>query len=134
MKPMIAYVAAPFKRKPEAKKFAQELERYGVQVTSRWHTTHPDTDDPEGLAQQARDDLDDIDQADTFILLNFKGWLMEGQGGKHVETGYALAKGKRVIIVGKRWNVFHYLPEVLVVGSLEELVGRAPQRVGEEVI
>jgi hypothetical protein len=30
-------------------------------------------------------------------------------GGRHVEFGLALAQGKRVIIVGPRENVFHYL-------------------------
>ena len=32
--------------------------------------------------------------------------------GHHVEFGYALAQGKRIILVGHRENVFNYLPEI----------------------
>ena len=39
-------------------------------------------------------------------------------GGSHVEFGLALAQGKRVIVVGPRENVFHYLlPESQIFGT-----------------
>lgn len=128
---MTVYIAAPFKRKREAQEVAAQLAELGVKATSRWHSTHPSTDDPAELAIQAKEDLDDVDQADVFMLLNYKGWVMEGQGGKHVETGYALARGKRVVLVGKRWNVFHYLPQVEVVTDPAHIL---QQRTGDEVV
>lgn len=132
---MRAYIAAPFKRKKEALEAQNLLRELGIGSTTRWLSQHPSTDDPAELAVQAQDDLEDVDTADIFILLNYKGWVMEGQGGKHVETGYALAKGKPVYVVGKPWNVFHYLPQVKVVAGLREVASDAlVQRVGEEVV
>ena len=132
---MIAYIAAPFKRKREALEVARELEGMGIESNARWLTAHPDSDDPVELGRQAEDDLRDVAAADIFILLNYKGWLMEGQGGKHVETGYALAMGKPVYLVGKRWNVFHYLPHINVVQGPGELAALAlGQRTGDETV
>jgi hypothetical protein len=37
---------------------------------------------------------------------------IRSRGGHHVEFGYALAQGKRIILVGHRENVFNYLPEI----------------------
>lgn len=34
------------------------------------------------------------------------------RGGRHVEYGIALARGVRVIVVGFRENIFHWLPQV----------------------
>lgn len=43
-------------------------------------------------------------------------------GGKHVETGMALALRKPVHVVGRRENVFHYHPRVVVHETLGDLV------------
>lgn len=34
------------------------------------------------------------------------------RGGRHVEFGIALANGARVIVVGHRENIFHWLPQI----------------------
>jgi len=41
-----------------------------------------------------------------------KGYTRSGRGGRHVEFGYAMAKGKRLIVVGYRENLFHEHPSV----------------------
>ena len=35
-----------------------------------------------------------------------------GKGGRHVEFGYGLGLGKKMIVVGPRENVFHTLPQI----------------------
>jgi hypothetical protein len=41
-----------------------------------------------------------------------KGRTNSGRGGRHVEFGYAMALGKRLIVVGHRENLFHEHPTV----------------------
>ena len=104
------------------------LARIGVGTTSRWLNGHHGIDfdaiSGEERGRFAQEDLDDLDAADTFVLWNPRHHHRGGRGGRHVETGYALAHGKRVILVGERENVFHYLPEVEVVKDFPSLVER----------
>jgi 3-deoxy-D-manno-octulosonic-acid transferase len=60
--------------------------------------------------------------ADTLLLLNAPEWMQAGTGGRHVEFGYALALGKRIVVVGDApGNVFHRLPQVALVTSVDEV-------------
>jgi nucleoside 2-deoxyribosyltransferase len=62
----------------------------------------------------------EVVEADVLILIaEPDGSLV--RGGKHVETGMAMAWGKRVYVLGKRENVFHWHPNVTVCETLEEL-------------
>jgi hypothetical protein len=47
--------------------------------------------------------------ADAVIIFTEIPNTVLATGGRHVEFGLALAQGKRVIVVGPRENVFHYL-------------------------
>jgi len=47
--------------------------------------------------------------ADAVIVFTEIPNAVLATGGSHVEFGLALAQGKRVIVVGPRENVFHYL-------------------------
>ncbi len=76
------------------------------------------------LAAIARQDFEDIASAGVVVVFNPPAACTVGRGGRHVETGYAL--GKRVVLVGARGNVFHWLPEIPFVPdgpALSELVG-----------
>ena len=75
-------------------------------MTSRWHKH--DYTPPEDQSICALHDLEDVDSADTLVLLSLPG----GGGGKNVEFGYALAKGKRLLLCGEPRNVFEHLPQV----------------------
>lgn len=97
------YIAAPGPLLDHAKALRAVLVGAGITVTARWlDCTFEDT--PEA----ARMDLDDIDAADTLIALNPAPWRDKGTGGRHVELGYAVARGKRVLLFGARTNVFHF--------------------------
>lgn len=51
-----------------------------------------------------------------------KGKVGGGRGGRHVEFGYAMAKGKRLIVVGHRENLFHEHPAVEFFASMWDMV------------
>lgn len=79
-------------------------------VTSSWLFI------PEGTrskhAMEAMDyafkDLADVNAADILVLFNPPG--VPQSPGRNIEFGYALAKGKQLMIVGERKGVFQYLP------------------------
>jgi hypothetical protein len=69
--------------------------------------------------------LMDIARAQAVVLFNIAKIHRTGTGGRHVETGIAIATGKPVVVYGDRENVFHYLPTVRCVprgATLSDLV------------
>jgi len=114
---MKVYIAAPWKRKLDAKLASHLLTAAGHVVTSRWIDYHGDTTDPEELAIEAVNDMEDLDAADVLLLLN-----LEKSEGKAVETGIALVEGLWILGVGQPSNVFHYLPEIQWVESMTEAI------------
>jgi hypothetical protein len=122
------YLAAAFQRQAEIHRYGALLEAAGHSVTSRWLASHEDTgavpggpplDTPEFLAQQALEDIEDVQAADAVV--SFTSPSM-GRGGRHVEFGLAIALGKQLIVVGPREHVFHYLPAVRYLGSPAEFL------------
>jgi len=115
---MRIYLAARYARRYEMQAVATELREMGHEVTSRWIGGSYEMEEhvpPRERARLALEDYEDLMRADCVISFT-EGPLepldQPGHGGRHVEFGLALALGKRVIIVGWRENVFHYLPVV----------------------
>lgn len=114
------YLAARYSRNPQMRDYAEQLRELGYRVVSRWIHQHggsleeslkgPElTADPELGLPFANADLEDIEFADILILFTEEE-PGAGKGGRHTEFGYAVARRKRIIIVGPRENVFHTLP------------------------
>jgi nucleoside 2-deoxyribosyltransferase len=125
---MKIYFAGRVSQRGTLQQWADDCVQLGHVTVSRWsmrESTHFLVD---GLSPQAKDDerrrfamedIEDIDKADIVIS------LMEeprgpGRGGRHVEFGYALARGKRLICVGPRETVFHHLINVEHFATWEE--------------
>lgn len=117
------YFAARYSQNAQMRQYRKELESIHmlVRVTSRWIDLHNNTlvtsFTPEQLAQDpvkcweaGNRDLEDINDAYTLIAFSANG----GKGGRHVEFGYALCKGKRLVIIGHREHIFHTYPGVEV--------------------
>jgi hypothetical protein len=97
-----------------ARDLAQKLVDAGHKVTSSWIKTGWGSHGPqfdEERSQVARRDLMDVTAADALILLSDEDNV---PGGKHVEFGYAIALGKKVYVIGRRENIFHWHPWVIV--------------------
>lgn len=120
---MRVYLAARYSRHDEMRGVRDVLATLGHVVTSRWIDCHTDVmgdhsasftpevlnERPQDCMRIARHDLDDVLAADAVISFTSGGG---GKGGRHVEFGYGLARGKRMIVVGPREHVFHTLSQV----------------------
>lgn len=116
---MKIYLAANYSAHPQMREVAKTLAEHGHEVTSEWITgTHSGHDH----AHYAQIDLRDVDAADAMIFFSAAPPGSRTRGGKHVEFGYALAKGKRIFVVGEHANVFHHLPGIVQRATLEDLL------------
>jgi hypothetical protein len=100
------HLAARYARRLELRGYREQLLSIGDSVTSRWLDFRKM---PTWSCAIARDDCEDLMAADAVIIFTEIPNTILATGGRHVEFGLALAQGKRVIIVGPRENVFHYL-------------------------
>lgn len=115
------YLAARFTRHAEMQDVAGILQAQGHTVTSRWHTgahemdkgVEPDSGVGQDLAARfAGEDLEDLMKASCVVSFTEPA-RTPTRGGRHVEFGYGLAYEKKMVIVGDREHVFHYLPQVI---------------------
>jgi len=110
------YIAALFSRRAEMEERANLLTRCGFDVVARWVYGGED-----GLTREqiALLDIEDVDKADIVVSFTHPHGTVTPGGGRHVEFGYALAKGKKVVLIGDRENIFHHHPAVEVHSTLE---------------
>lgn len=127
---MKVYLAARFSRRHEAHALGQRLQALGHTITSRWSLPDSDHVKPAGMSRQAADaerqrfaleDIEDLRAADCCISL-MQPPRDNSRGGRHVEFGYALALGQRMMIIGPRETVSHHLPGVEHYGSADDLL------------
>ena len=112
------YLAARYSRRAEMVRYSVELlDRGGHEVTSRWiegaHRIPKGRGVDEDEARRfALEDLADIDAADVVLCFTEEAGTPHTRGGRHVEFGYALARGKRCYCIGPCENVFYWLLDV----------------------
>lgn len=118
---MKIYLAARFSKHQEMQGVRDVLTALGHQVTSRWidlhggdqleSATHDQLNtNPNACSVYGIHDLEDIDAADVLVSFTYPDG--GGKGGRHIEFGYGLASGKRMVLVGPRENIFHTLADV----------------------
>lgn len=136
------YLAARYSRREELCEYRKQLREMGFLVQARWlDGNHQLADngtpigesgkaivegDDSGCSDESRrlrakfaqDDWDDVTSADIVISFTEPPRSKANRGGRHVEFGIALARGARVIVVGYRENIFHWLPQVEFVGTI----------------
>jgi nucleoside 2-deoxyribosyltransferase len=116
---MKIYLAAPYFEKQRMREWQRKLEAAGHGCTSNW--IHGD----EGMTldEAAQRNLDDIDAADAVVSLTLPNGTMFISGGRHVEFGYGLARGKLMIIVtDEAENIFHNLTTIASCTTIEGVV------------
>lgn len=113
--PTKLYLAALFARRAEMESIADLLKTKGFEIVARWVYGGED-----GLTREqiATLDLEDVDKADTVVSFTHERGTMTNGGGRHVEFGYALARGKRLVVIGDRENVFHHHSAIRVYPTL----------------
>ena len=108
---MKIYLCGRFGRRAELAEYAQALAEDGHEITATWlcETSANDQDlTPQECQGAAKLDTADIDRSDLVLVFSEAPDSPYGRGGRHFETGYAYAKGKRIVVVGPLENVFHY--------------------------
>lgn len=142
---MKIYLASRYSRREELVKYRTELQNLGLDVQARWldgkhqlaNDGTPIGDKGEKLVEGvddgstnvqnaqlrskfAQDDWEDVSSADLVINFTEAPRSSANRGGRHVEFGIALARNARVIVVGHRENIFHWLPCVEFVQTFDE--------------
>lgn len=121
-----AYIAAGYSRKEEVAAIAKELESVGVTITSNWHKERPApqtglNDNTESfLRRTARKDIQELTAANYFVMLTVDPDKPFKRGGSCVENGFAIARGLPTMIIGPRQHIFHYLPGIKKVDTVEQ--------------
>jgi len=125
---MYVYLAARYSRREEMVGRAEELERLGFRVISRWilggHTSgeHPDMGQAVNKTL-AHHDRTDIIRSDIVIHFTEPETALYPRGSRHVELGIAYERGKLNYVVGPYENIFHHLDAVLRFESWELFLG-----------
>jgi len=130
---MKIYLAARYSRREELAQYRIELQELGHIVQARWldgeHQLSNDgtpigesgealveVGQPECAAKLrtkfALDDWEDVNAAELVISFTEAPRSKPNRGGRHVEYGIALANKVRIIVIGHRENIFHWLPVV----------------------
>lgn len=119
------YLAAPYGAMQRMRDWKVKLEERGHVITSRWINGN---EEGMTLADAAQIDLDDVNAADAVVSFALaKGTAFTG-GGRHVEFGYGLARGKLMVVVApNQENIFHHLECVLLVPDIESVLTHLDQ-------
>lgn len=100
---MKIYIAGSWHERAYLRLTASQIERETEhKITSRWWHCN----EGKNPIQCALMDLQDMESSDCVLV------FMQGstnRGGRMVELGWALGRGKPVIIIGERTNVFTHL-------------------------
>lgn len=131
---MRIYLAARYSRREEMCGYAELLRAKGYTVDARW-LSPPETvalevesameEAPMSGYHFAQEDIEDLDKAGVVVCFTEVSNSPFTRGGRHVEYGYALAKGKTLFIVGPRENVFYCLPQVIRFNTWEDFISQA---------
>lgn len=117
------YIAGRSEDQAAAKTLRERLAQHGIACTSTWLNGFISD-----FRKAALICLTDIARADAVVIVNDEKVHRTGTGGRHVETGIAIATGKPVVVIGARENVFHHLDSVRCVpparqgGSMTDVV------------
>lgn len=113
---MKVYVAARMEDRLQAAEIQRDLEAAEIEVLSDWIELEGksplDHSDDDETRRRAGLDLQQVAEVDVLVLFKPLDGHRNTTGGHHVETGYALALGKPVFLIGSRENVFHWHPSV----------------------
>lgn len=117
---MKIYLAAQFSEQSLMREWRDKLVAAGHEITSRWLEYDEVNLKIETGASEAEVDLIDINLARVMISKTLNRGDMFTGGGRHIEFGYALANGLKLINIGGRESVFHSF--AMQVSTIEEAI------------
>ena len=132
---MNVYLAAPYAARDALRKCADDLTRLGHHCTSSWlKETTEISAGTVGVALDISDeqasahvftDLRDVARSSALVVWTWPAAepIVTGggnSGGRHVETGAAMAQGIHVVVIGEPENIFHRATGVTCVADWHE--------------
>jgi nucleoside 2-deoxyribosyltransferase len=114
------YLCSRFSRRAELQQYRAVLQALGHVVTSSWIDIAEE--DPTAAVKCALQDLKDILAADTLIAFSEPERSPFTRGGRHFESGFAFAMGKKLMLVGPVENFFYSLPEWQKFASFDDVL------------
>ncbi len=119
------YVAASFEQVDHVRDLRARLSDY-VDITSTWCDEPPmvnndPRNEPREMRTRGNEDYLDIQRSDMVAILTD---VPSTSGGFHTELGIALALDKRLLLVGPRLNVFHFMNKIEHYANVDALVAR----------
>jgi hypothetical protein len=112
-------------RNAEMRQVRSILESKGFKVTSRWINGEHEVlegQDHNLNERFAREDWEDLNNANLMIYFVPNGNENRGRGGRHVEFGLALAWNIQIFVIGKKENVFHWMSQVRHFDDLNQIL------------
>jgi nucleoside 2-deoxyribosyltransferase len=120
------YLAAPYGRKHDMQKYAEELKEIGIVCTSSWLAEpHSPAIEMHELSHEehqtyAQNDVLDVMAADAMVFFTDPTKTIT-RAGRHVEFGIAIARCMVVYVIGEPENIFHHLANVYHFATWEEV-------------
>jgi hypothetical protein len=118
---MKVFIAAAYARRDECRVYKAALEAVGHQVSSSWLDTTglgSLVESEEYRVRWALKDLQEVRACDVLISFT-EPPKTSVSSGRHAELGVCLNMGRRLIVVGYRENIFHWLPCIEFYASWE---------------
>lgn len=111
---MKVYIAAPWSARATVVTCLDELAAIGYEPACTWPSSELRAAGTEDSAIVAATALEEVRSCDILVLLTRSALDTEHgtSGGRHVEVGIALARRRRVLVVGEPENAFHWLDQV----------------------
>ena len=132
---MRVYLAAPYAARDALRNYADDLARFGHECTSSWLSEMTEISaGTVGVAPAITDeqasahvftDLRDVARSHALVMWTWPAAepIVTGggnSGGRHVETGAAMAQGIPVVVIGEPENIFHRASGVTCVPDWHE--------------
>lgn len=113
------YLAGPFRDQGLMKQRRALMTLAGYNVVSSWIDEPATSDLAVSYYYQQSNALKDWQEVkDCDVLVVFPG----SGAGHHTEFGIALQLDKQLVVVGKKNNIFHQLPEVVHFDTMDEFL------------
>lgn len=122
---MNIYLAGRYGRREEIVGYIADLGGAGHTCSSRWLFQETDSTKRAVTDEQRQEwavmEMEDIAKSDAMILFTEEPDVNgAGRGGRHFESGAAVAMNKPLVLVGPRENLFHWLPNIPQCETIEE--------------
>lgn len=123
------FLSAPYRRRLEMVRYAEDLKALGQEVCSRWIDGNREAIQPRLVHDPALKAIRNViigenlgDLGEAHALIHFSDAEPDPRGTRHVEMGIAIGMELDIILIGPPENVFHQAPFVSQFADWHEFI------------